>query len=133
MSLNESYELAREFHITFSLPAPPHPHFISAEHVERRSRWIREELEEFARASTLVEQVDAMIDVVYLALGGLVEMGVRPDAVFRIVHEANMAKLWADGRPRHHSDGKISKPAGWVPPDARIFAELEQQSVPTKS
>lgn len=43
--------------------------------------------------------------------------------IFAIVHEANMAKLWPDGKPRYReSDGKVLKPDGWIPPEARIRA-----------
>lgn len=41
--------------------------------------------------------------------------------IFPFVHEANMAKLWPDGKPRYReSDGKVLKPEGWIPPEARI-------------
>ena len=46
--------------------------------------------------------------------------------IFAIVHDANMAKLWPDGKPRYReSDGKVAKPEGWIPPEARIRAYYE--------
>ena len=61
---------------------------------------MREEVDEFVESTNVVDQADAMIDLIYFALGTLVEMGVRPAPLFDIVHNANMQKLWPDGAPR---------------------------------
>ena len=78
---------------------------------------MRDEIDEFLSATDIYAQTDAMIDLIYFALGTLVEMGVEPDAAFEIVHNANMSKLWDDGKPHYNADGKVVKPPSWVDPE----------------
>ena len=76
----------------------------------------------------VIGQADAIVDAFYFLAGSLVEMGVMPQALFDIVQEANMAKLWADGKPHYREeDGKIMKPEGWQPPEPKLKAEIERQ------
>jgi tetratricopeptide (TPR) repeat protein len=90
---------------------------------------MREEINEFLEARTLVEQADAMIDLMYFAMGTMVEMGLRPEELFDIVHHANMSKLWSDGKPRFRpADGKIQKPENWVDPEPLLLKAIEKQS-----
>lgn len=75
-----------------------------------------EEINEFLDAvkeQDIVEQADAMIDTIYFALGTLVEMGVQPDILFKIVQHANMSKLFPDGKPHYNEMGKVIKPENW--------------------
>jgi energy-coupling factor transport system permease protein len=76
----------------------------------------------------LVAQADALTDVNYFVQGSFVLLGVDPQPLFDIVQEANMAKLFPDGKPRYReSDGKIMKPPGWTPPEGRLKLEIERQ------
>jgi predicted HAD superfamily Cof-like phosphohydrolase len=43
--------------------------------------------------------------------------GIDLDKVFDVVHEANMAKRFPDGKFHKREDGKIIKPPGWKEPD----------------
>lgn len=47
-------------------------------------------------------------------------MGVSPDELFYIVQEANMSKLWSDGRPHYNDMGKVIKPQGWQDPHPKL-------------
>lgn len=70
------------------------------------------------------ELVDAWADLKYVIIGGEITFGVDGNAIFRVVHEANMSKFTLPGggvRP----DGKVIKPKGFKPPD--IAGELERQ------
>lgn len=127
MSIDDSFEMVLRFHRTFTLPAQEHPTLVDSDRARSRAKWIAEEAHEFEVADTLVEQADALLDIIYLALGGLVEMGVRPDGPFRIVHEANMSKLWNDGKPRIRNDGKLLKPPEWASPKLALQLELDRQ------
>ena len=69
---------------------------------------------------------NAMIDTIYFALGTLVEMGVKPEALFEIVQEANMSKLWADGKPHFNEMGKTIKPEGWQDPHEKLKAAIKE-------
>lgn len=68
------------------------------------------------------------IDLIYVAVQGLLAMGFQPSEVDRLwsaVHQSNMTKVdptlgklaGNDGRPYLDTSGKISKPPGYVPPD----------------
>ena len=80
-----------------------------------------EEFNEWSVAKTPADEVDALIDLIYVSAGRLIALGVDGDAVWELVHVANMAK--ADGPVRE--DGKRLKPPGWTHPD--IAAELDRQ------
>ena len=80
---------------------------------------------------SLVGQVDALIDTLYFTYGSFVLMGVDPERVFDIVHQANMGKIFPDGKA--HFDPvthKILKPDDWeekYAPEPAIKKELERQ------
>ncbi|HEY3243784.1 MAG TPA: HAD family hydrolase [Phycisphaerae bacterium] len=120
-------EMVREFHTVFRHPVADRPAELSPERVENRAVWLAEEVEEFRRAQTLDEQADAIVDLIYFALGTLVEMGVDGAPLFHIVHQANMRKLWADGGPKFGNDGKVQKPPGWVDPHDALRQEIARQ------
>lgn len=91
---------------------------------------------------------DAIGDILYVVYGRAVSYGLPIDAILQIIHEANMEKLGPNGKPilngitegymcfepesghlhimhqiGYRPDlpvGKVLKPEGWVPPDARI-------------
>lgn len=128
MSLDEAFDKVRAFQQAFAHPAPDSPQLIPADRVAARADWLDEEVQEFRDAKNEHEQADAMIDLIYFALGGLVELGVRPARLFDIVHQANMAKLWPDGRPRFREDGKIIKPSNWRDPGEDLIAAIELQT-----
>jgi len=125
--MNEAFESVRAFHQAFGVPAAGLPHMMAPGRVSRRANWISDEVQEFRDAVSLADQADAMIDIIYFALGGLVEMGIKPDGLFSIVQAANMAKLWPDGTAHFRSDSKILKPPGWVDPRPAIEAEIDKQ------
>jgi len=128
MNLRTAYDDVKEFHDRFGHPARDTPTLLTAERAAARASWMQEEVAEFLAARTVAEQADAMIDLIYFAVGTMVEMGVRPESLFDIVHGANMQKLWPDGKPRFRDDGKTVKPPTWVDPDEAIRAEIERQA-----
>ena len=125
--LDACADAVRKFHIAFNHPVADSPVNLSDERAIKRSGWMLEELTEFTTAETVVDRADAMIDLIYFALGTLVEMVVKPGKLFEIVQAANMAKLHADGKPRYRADNKIIKPEGWAAPEPQIQAEIERQ------
>lgn len=64
----------------------------------------------FITAPDVYSQADAMIDLLYYLLGTCVEMGVKPDPLFQIVHESNMKKLASGSSVIKDSEGKAQKP-----------------------
>ncbi len=79
----------------------------------------------------LVGEVDALTDSLYLTYGSFVLMGVDPKPLFDTVHEANMGKIFPDGKA--HFDPvthKILKPDDWeehFAPEPSIRRELDSQ------
>jgi predicted HAD superfamily Cof-like phosphohydrolase len=133
MSLDDPFDQVAEFHRRFGHPVAGRPKLLQSPRSDVRVAWMREEIDEFVESKDVVDQADAMIDLIYFALGTLVEMGVRPGPLFDIVHGANMAKLWPDGSPRVRADGKTIKPPTWRDPFEALRAEIERQSADESS
>lgn len=125
--MNKEWNAVREFHIKFGHPVEDRPKQMNAERAKKRYNWMLEEINEFIEADDIVEQADAMIDVIYFALGTLVEMGIQPDNLFQIVQDANMSKLWSDGKPHYNAEGKTIKPSTWEDPHEKLKAEIKKQ------
>lgn len=71
--------------------------------------------------------VDGLIDLVYVALGALLEIGVMPSHPFDAVHEANMKKVPKRTERYGSNTNDAVKPEGWTPPD--IAAILERMEI----
>lgn len=91
-----------------------------------RKDLLQEELDELKLAidrGELHEQLDALVDLLYVVVGTANAMGFygRLDTAFRRVHEANMQKVLAPSRhdSKRDSQWDIVKPAGWEKPDLR--------------
>ncbi|WEG19061.1 HAD family hydrolase [Alkalihalophilus pseudofirmus] len=121
------YWMVKEFHEAFNHPVSEKPIKLDVARVVDRYKWILEEIDEFKEAQTLVDQVDALIDTLYLTIGTLVEMGVKPYTPFKIVQNANMSKLFPDGKPRYKDDGKIMKPDTFISPEPLLEKEISRQ------
>ena len=90
------YDMVREFNDKFGHPTPDYIHPMYKERRRNRALWMAEEMIEFAMEDDIIGQIKEMLDVIYFALGTLVEMGVDPRELFDVVHESNMQKLWPD-------------------------------------
>ncbi|MFB8506490.1 HAD family hydrolase [Enterococcus durans] len=79
----------------------------------------------------LIEQVDALTDILYFTYGSFSLLGVDPTNIFDIVHQANMGKLFPDGQPHYHPvTNKVLKPADWeqnYAPEPKIAKEIQRQ------
>ena len=88
-------------------------------------------LQKIPAETTIVGQVDALIDTLYFTYGSFVLMGVDPERIFEIVHQANMAKIFPDGKAQFDPvTHKILKPEDWEEkhaPEPAIKKELERQ------
>lgn len=123
--MNSSWEKVKEFHHKFGAPVSEHPVMLNVDRVTKRCDWLQEEIDEFKESADIYEQADAMIDLIYFALGTLVEMGIKPQELFDIVHTANMQKLWPDGKPHYGPDGKVIKSPAWVDPYEKMKAVID--------
>jgi predicted HAD superfamily Cof-like phosphohydrolase len=78
-----------------------------------------------SEVEVMAEQYDSFVDAWYYMLNTAVKKGVDLDRIFHVVHEANMAKRFPDGKFRRREDGKVVKPEGWKEPN--IVGEIENQ------
>lgn len=121
------------------IDVPKQPTLLSEQRALARVEHIQEELAELLTARTkensLEEQADAFIDVIYVALGGLIEMGVTPGPVFNEVQRANMEKISGDVSSRPSNLGfDAIKPEGWNGPDvAKAMLALTPEVIDSMS
>ena len=102
------------------------PALLSESRYEDKLEHLKEELAEFETANSWPEQADALIDLIYVALGGLVEMGISPGSAFNEVHNANMEKVSGTKDERPGQEFDAVKPEDWNPPQltAAIIPQL---------
>jgi predicted HAD superfamily Cof-like phosphohydrolase len=70
---------------------------------------LKEEIQEYEDANNLPEKVDALIDLCYFAIGGLIKLGLNEEQTqdcFDAVHRANMTKKSGINNTRPN-DGSI--------------------------
>ncbi|GMA46553.1 haloacid dehalogenase [Tetragenococcus muriaticus] len=79
----------------------------------------------------LVAQTDALADLLYFTYGSFVLLGVDPKPIMEIVHQANMGKVFPDGKPHYDpKTNKVLKPENWeseYAPEAKIKDEILRQ------
>ena len=87
---------------------------------------LQEELKEFNDAvmqGQIVESVDALIDLMYFAVGGLWKHGLTHEQIvksMRAVHAANMLKRKGKVAKRYTGAADAVKPEDWVAPEEAI-------------
>lgn len=77
------------------------------------------ELVDAFNQDNIVEVADALADLVYIAYGTAISLGINLDKVIEEVHRSNMSKLNTDGRPIYREDGKVLKGPNYTPPEIR--------------
>ena len=83
---------------------------------------IREEVGELEASTSRVDDLDALIDIVVVAIGAIHSMGANAEGAWREVMSTNFNKIDKQtGRVRKRDDGKVLKPVGWTPPDLQKF------------
>ena len=112
--------MVKEFHIASKHPISDRPTLLHKERLMQRIKWMLKEIDELKEADNVYEQADAIIDLIYFSLGTLVEMGLPPKELFRIVHQSNMKKIMPSNEVLTSNDGKILKPDGWIDPGEQI-------------
>lgn len=88
-------------------------------------RLIEEEFKELKEAianNDLVEQLDALEDILVVTIGAINSMGADGEGGWKEVMGTNFAKIDKEtGKVRKREDGKVLKPLGWTPPDLKPF------------
>jgi predicted HAD superfamily Cof-like phosphohydrolase len=116
-----------EFHKKMGLEhmgTAPHSCLLTPQLYNYRLNFIFEELKEFIEGhahADVAQCADALADLIWIACGTAVHMGVDLNAVWAEVKRANMQKRpWVEGdpvKPRNYTASEIVKPKGWKPPD----------------
>ncbi|RYD61963.1 MAG: hypothetical protein EOP83_15795 [Verrucomicrobiaceae bacterium] len=115
-----AFEKLWEFHTAFGQVRTTTPGLPSADVRKLRRNLLREEWNEYMDGEEnhdLVEIADALIDIIYIALGTGVSYGLPMDELFEEVHRSNMSKLGEDGKPVYREDGKVMKGPNYSRPD----------------
>ena len=122
-------EALGEWNRVFGLDHRPWPTVdVPAAIVRLRSSLIREEHKEVQEELDLVlagagdpgRLLKELADLQITIQGTADAFGLDLDAGVREVHRSNMSKVGPDGRTVRRADGKILKPAGYVPPDMSV-------------
>lgn len=107
------------FHEKFQIPQPKQPCDVAPDVFDFRSKFMQEELDEFRdayAAGDKAKQLDALVDLVYVALGTALMFGFDFDRAWFLVQQANMKKVAGIATGRHGTLD-VTKPEGWKPPD----------------
>lgn len=131
-----------EFHQAFGHPVHYHPTLATPALRELRIKLIAEELTELCEATgvslvlhvgvsrrraildvwasgeslNMVEAADALGDLRYVVDGANLVFGFPGEEILNAIHQSNMSKLGADGKPIYREDGKILKGPNYKTP-----------------
>ena len=84
------------------------------------------ELKEAIAAGDIVEQLDALEDILVVTIGAIHSAGMDGEGGWKEVMKTNFAKIDKEtGKVRKREDGKVLKPTGWVAPDLKPFITKE--------
>lgn len=120
-------EMTQEFHNVFQCAVDERTEDV----VESRMNLLVEEYHEVMdeleyalsqlRLGQEIENLPALAkelaDLVYIANGTAVALGIDLDKAVQLVHQSNMTKLWDDGLPRWLPSGKVVKGPNYQEPD----------------
>jgi len=111
MSLEQD---VREFLTKFEMDCPENGQFLSKTNHEQRFTHMVEEVWEYCHSKTKEDKLDALVDLVYIAIGTSIMHGFDFTKAWQRVHEANMKKV--RDKDEVFKSG-ITKPVGWKKPD----------------
>jgi predicted HAD superfamily Cof-like phosphohydrolase len=88
------------------------------------------ELQEAIAAGDIVEQLDALEDILVVTIGAIHSAGMNGEGAWKEVMKTNFAKVDREtGRVRKREDGKVLKPLGWTPPNLKPFVTRQGVAV----
>lgn len=109
-----------DMHNKFGFVRNAYPSELSEKQANDRYNFMLEELSEFKKAfdeNDFPGMADALIDLVYVAKGTAVMMGLPWEDLWQDVHRANMSK--ERGTTARGMDEDLVKPTGWKAPETR--------------
>ena len=118
-----NFEDVKAFHEKYQVPCSTVPALLDAKTMDYRMKFLEEELGELALSyedGNIEGCADALVDLVYVAMGTACMMGLPWERLWDEVQRANMSKRLAkpdgsDSKRKNPLD--VVKPPGWVGPD----------------
>lgn len=87
---------------------------------------IQEEFEELIDSNNMVDDLDALIDILVVTIGAIHSLGADAEGAWQEVMRSNLSKIDpTTGRVLKREDGKILKPEGWSPPNLEPFTRKQ--------
>ena len=87
---------------------------------------IDEEVQELKDATSQLEELDALTDILVVTIGAIHSMGADGEGAWNEVMRTNFAKINEEtGKVNKREDGKVLKPEGWTPPKLDKFLHKE--------
>ena len=119
----------KKFHEKFWLfPLVDKPGLLPDDIMDFRIKFLNEELDELIEGFDCddIEKIaDALVDIVYVALGTAYLMRLPFDALWNEVHSANMKKVRATTVTKRGTTFDVIKPKGWQPPNLKHLLGIE--------
>jgi len=99
--------------------------------VNFRTSFLMEELAEYTQAITKKDAagaLDALVDIVYIALGTAWLFNLPFEKAWNEVQKANMSKIRTKSKSKKRGTSfDVVKPKGWTPPDIEQIIEEERE------
>ena len=99
--------------------------------VNFRTSFLLEELTEYTQAITKKDTaaaLDALVDIVYIALGTAWLFNLPFEKAWQEVQRANMSKIRTKSKSKKRGTSfDVVKPKGWIPPDIEQIIEEEKE------
>jgi predicted HAD superfamily Cof-like phosphohydrolase len=140
LNLSQNADLVDDianFHEKFNIPQRTEGQKPEADLMNFRLKFLAEELREAQAAAAttdLPELLDALVDLVYVAIGTAYVLNMDFNGAWKKVQAANMAKILssAENPSKRGYANDIVKPAGWVAPDHKDLFIEEDLSLKTE-
>jgi predicted HAD superfamily Cof-like phosphohydrolase len=87
------------------------------------------ETDDAIEAGDVIEHIDGLLDLIYVAIGELLEIGLTPlqiNLAMEEVHASNMTKVDDDGKPLFDEGGKVLKGGNYVKCDLALVLDYDQ-------
>ena len=110
-------------------PVPDKPQKLPEGALDLKIHHLYEEITELRDATDLAEMADAFVDLAYVALGGLIQMGICPSPAFEEVHNANMKRKRVDEDRTGGDQPDAKKPEDWRGPDWEKFLSITLEDI----
>lgn len=128
----DMFDDVKKFHKKYKIPLAARPSHLKKDVFNYRLAFIDEELTELIQAYQSKDkagQLDALVDLVYVALGTAAISGFPFKEAWKRVHQANMKKVRVkkicDSKRGHRYD--VVKPEDWIAPDLTDLVKIKRK------